>query len=93
MDRNRRHETTVRPVSLRVEDAGVLHPAVLRAIKIAAEVKAGKRLDQHLFDGVALALKPAEDLRMKRRLLRKGRKARGDQDLVAEKCLALFPCL
>src|SRR5579862_5533682 len=84
-------KTPVRPMTLRIENAGMLRLFVARAVKVPAEPESGQGFDQNLFDGVIFRHNLAEDLRMKRSFFRHRRQSRSYQNLITEKCLAFFP--
>jgi hypothetical protein len=63
----------------------------VREEEIAAKIVAGKRLEENLFDGVAVAIQPTKDLRMERRLPRHRHESGTRQDLITQHSPAWLP--
>ena len=77
-----------RPVAVRIEHGRILAPFARlgrRPVQVAGDVVARQAGEEHLLDGVAVALDLAVDGRLDRRPLRHGPQAGGDQHLLAQR--------
>ena len=79
------------PVTVRPQDTGEAAGLAARTIEIAAEIESGPGFDENSFDGVAIAVHAAEDLRMERSAVGQGIEAGGRKNLAAEELFALLP--
>src|SRR2546423_3658571 len=80
------------PMTMRIENGRKGAFAVTeRAIQVSGQMKAGHRLEIHLFDGVAVALDFVENDRVECRFLRYGPETATDKNLLADIARPVLP--